>query len=222
MRQIESHAATVEEAIQLALDRLGVDEDMVEIEILSEGKAGMLGLGREEACVRVTLQDEAPSDDIRVARGVLLELLEKLDLPAEITVEEGTTGEGEEGEEPIVFDINGEELGILIGRRGQTLAALQYVLRLMVSEKLSTQVPLVIDVNGYKKRRYDSLRTLARHIAEQVTVSQRPFSLEPMPAYERRIIHMALSDHPSVTTQSVGFGEARKVTVLPKGKQHSR
>jgi len=89
----------------------------------------------------------------------------------------------------------------------------------MVTQKLAAPVPLVLDVNGYKKRRYDSLRTLARHIAEQVAVSQRSFAMEPMPAYERRIIHMALADHPAVLTQSVGFGDARKVTVVPKGKQ---
>jgi spoIIIJ-associated protein len=222
MRQIETSALTIEEAIRIALERLGVDEDSVEIEIINEGKTGVFGLGREEAHVRVSLLDDPHSDDLSIARKMLVDLLDRLGLPAEISVEQGEVGEGDEGQQPMVFDISGDELGILIGRRGQTLAALQYILRLMLSERLSTQVPLVIDVNGYKKRRYDSLRTLARHIAEQVTVSQRPFSLEPMPAYERRIVHMALSDHPSVTTQSVGFGEARKVTVLPKGKQYSQ
>lgn len=117
---------------------------------------------------------------------------------------------------PVVLDISGEDLGILIGRRGQTLAALQYIVRLIVSQRLHTSAPLVLDVNGYKKRRYESLRTLAWHVAEQVSVSHRSFTLEPMPAYERRIVHLELANHPSVTTQSAGFGEARKVVVMPK------
>jgi spoIIIJ-associated protein len=222
MRHVETTAPTIEEATEKALVELGVSRDRVNVEILSEGQVGMFGLGREDARVRVTILESDADNRIKVAREILADLLSRLDLPAEVNAEAGIVADEEEQVQPVVLDINGDELGILIGRRGQTLAALQYILRLMVTQKLAISVPLVLDVNGYKKRRYDSLRTLAKHVAEQVAVSQRSFALEPMPAYERRIIHMTLAEHPVVTTQSVGFGEARKVTVVPKGKQFSR
>ncbi|MCL2150250.1 MAG: protein jag [Dehalococcoidia bacterium] len=216
MRQIEISAHSVEEAIELALQELGVERAQASIEVLAEGKGGMFGLGREDAHIRATLL-EASDDRVYLAKELLSELLAHLELPADITAGVGVASDDGEAA-PITLDINGDELGILIGRRGQTLAAMQYVLRLMLAQKLNASAPLVLDVNGYKKRRSDSLRTLAQHIAEQVSISQRSFALEPMPAYERRIIHLALSGHPSVMTQSVGFGDARKVTVVPKGR----
>lgn len=221
MRQIETNAPTVEEAIDLALQELGVDLGQVNIEVLKEGKGGVLGLGKEDACVRATVL-EAAADKVGLAREILAELLGHLELSADIVAEEGAVADEDEQIQPIVLDISGDELGILIGRRGQTLAALQYILRLMVIQKLNAPTTLVLDVDGYKKRRYDSLRTMAHHIAEQVAVSQRAFAMEPMPAYERRIVHLALAHHPSVMTQSVGFGDARKVTVAPKSRQFSR
>jgi spoIIIJ-associated protein len=123
----------------------------------------------------------------------------------------------EEGEPPpVVLDIVGDDLGILIGRRGETLAALQYITRLMVSRKTRRWYPLVVDVEQYKLRRERSLRRLAQRMAERVSFSRQPIALEAMSAYERRIVHMALRDHPSVTTESVGEGDQRKVTIIPK------
>jgi spoIIIJ-associated protein len=104
----------------------------------------------------------------------------------------------------------------LIGRRGQALASLQYVVRLIVAEKLKVWVPINVDIAGYKKRRYESLQDLALRLAEQVKRNRRLIMLEPMPADERRIIHLALSDHPDVTTQSMGEGDMRKVAILLK------
>jgi len=223
MKQIEISAPTVEDATSRALKELGVGSDRVKIEVLSEGRAGLFGMGKEDARIRASvLEGEAGENRAKVAREILADLLGRLDLPADIQAEMAAVADEEEQAQPIVLEISGDELGILIGRRGQTLAALQYILRLMVTQKLAAAVPLVLDVNGYKKRRYESLRTLAQHIAEQVTVSQRSFALEPMPAYERRIIHLALAEHPAVTTQSVGFGEARKVTVVPRGAKSAR
>jgi len=218
MRQIEINAPTVEEAIDLALQELGVDLDQVNIEVLKESRGGVLGLGREDACIRATLLEEA-DDKTGLAMEVLSELLAHLDLSADIKTE--VVADEEEQSQSIMMDISGDELGILIGRRGQTLTALQYILRLILTQRFNTPVPLVLDVNDYKKRRYDSLRTMAHQIAEQVMVSQRSFALEPMSAYERRIVHLALARHPAVMTQSVGFGDARKVTVVPKSRQLS-
>src|SRR4030042_6361253 len=115
---------------------------------------------------------------------------------------------------PITLNIDGDDLGALIGRHGQALASLQYILRMIVSERQKSWIPINIDVAGYKKRRYESLQKLALRLADQVRTSRRQINLEPMPADERRIIHLALSDHPDVTTQSTGDGEERKVIVL--------
>jgi spoIIIJ-associated protein len=117
---------------------------------------------------------------------------------------------------PLALDIKGDDLGILIGRRGQTLAALEYVTKLMVAGRLKTWLPLSVDVAGYRKRRYDSLQKLALYLAEQVKSKRSPITMEPMPADERRIIHLTLADNPDVTTQSIGEGENRKVVILPR------
>ncbi|MFB0537715.1 MAG: protein jag, partial [Anaerolineae bacterium] len=123
----------------------------------------------------------------------------------------------EEGQQPtVVLDIVGDDLGILIGRRGETLAALQYITRLIVSRKTRRWYPLVVDVEQYKIRRERSLRRLAQRMAERVSFSQQTVALEAMPAYERRIVHLALRDHPTVSTKSVGEGDQRKVTLIPK------
>jgi len=117
---------------------------------------------------------------------------------------------------PLGLNIEGDDLGILIGRRGQTLVALEYVTKLIVVRRLKAWVPLTIDVGGYKKHRRDSLQRLALYLAEQVKSGRRAMPMEPMPPDERRIIHLALADHPDVTTQSIGDGESRKVVILPR------
>jgi len=162
---------------------------------------------------------EEESAVAEVVRGILEALRAKMGVAASIVPQASSIVEGEEGvTAPIAFDINGDDLGILIGRRGQTLSCLQYIVRLIVGHQTGAWVPIVIDVEGYKQRRYEALRTLALRIAEQVKAKGVPFTLEPMPAYERRIIHLTLADHPDVTTQSMGDGEARKVVILLKEK----
>ena len=113
----------------------------------------------------------------------------------------------------VALDIRGRDLGHLIGRQGQTLAALQYLVNLMVSRRLKGRVPVLVDVEGYKRRRYEALRHLAVRMAEQVRQTGRPVTLEPMPAFERRVVHLALNDYPDIVTQSVGSGMSRKVVI---------
>ncbi len=125
-------------------------------------------------------------------------------------------GEAREDRRPIMVDIRGGDLGVLIGRRGETLDAFQYVSSLMVGKETGQFTQLIVDVEGHRDRRERQLRQLARRMAEQVTKSGRKLTLEPMPAAERRIIHMELRDHPAVTTQSSGEEPHRKVTILPK------
>jgi spoIIIJ-associated protein len=213
MEEIEVSAKTVDEAIHTALEQLGVDENHVEVVVLKKGRSGVLGVGSEDAKIRVKLlsQSEARGGVAKVANEVLETLFEFMGVSAEVTVAEGETGEL-----PVTLNIEGDDLGILIGRRGHTLASLQYIVRLIVAERLKVWVPLSIDVAGYKKRRYESLQNLALRLAEQVKRSQRLITLEPMPADERRIIHIALANHPDVATQSMGEGEMRKVAILLK------
>jgi len=144
-------------------------------------------------------------------------------LRATIEVGKGTLSEdeltdenGEPAEPPIILNITGNDLTLLIGRKGETLTALQMMTRLITSHKIGRNVSIVVDVEHYKARREESLRNLALRLAEQVQVKGRTVALEPMPPNERRIIHIALRDHEGVTTQSVGIGDSRKVTIIPK------
>jgi spoIIIJ-associated protein len=228
MRQVETSARTVEEAIAQALEILNTDREKVEVDILSEGSRGVFGIGGEEAKVRVTLieddipgEEEAiqlPDDVVDIARETIEGILQRMGLRAKAARRAEVLVQEAEGTPlPILFDIEGEDLGILIGRRGETLACLQYIVRLIVSQRIKRLAPtIVIDVNGYKQHRYQSLRELAGRMAEQVAATGNPFTLEPMPAYERRIVHLALAEHPEVTTQSYGLGDDRKVVILPK------
>lgn len=154
------------------------------------------------------------------AKSVLEKLLGLLDLPSKVTLSDEFTVTGEDGEtSSIGLNIEGEDLGILIGRRGQTMVSLQQVVRLIMSHKMDVKIPIVIDVEGYKQRRCEGLRTLANKLADQVRVRRVPFTMEPMPAFERRVIHLALAEHQDVTTESTGEGETRKVVIIPKNKR---
>jgi len=160
---------------------------------------------------------EKQGDIFEVAKNVLETLLSLMDIPASVTLSAEFTVEDKEGTTSSVgLNIEGEDLGILIGRRGQTLAFLQYIVRLIMAHQMQARVPIVIDVEGYKRRRCEGLRALARRLAEQVKTRKMPFTMEPMSAFDRRIIHLALADHPDVTTESTGVGEARKVVILPR------
>ena len=173
-------------------------------------------MGSEPARVSVELIAEEQGDLAEVAEGVLETLLTKMDIVASVEPQVEPASDQEKTEAPIAFDIRGDDLGILIGRRGQTLACLQFVVRLIVGHQTKTWIPITIDVEGYRHRRSEKLRALAWRLAEQVRTRKSPFTLEPMLAYERRIIHLALADHPDVTTESIGEGEARKVVIQPK------
>ena len=162
-------------------------------------------------------KDNVSEETTEVAIELLDELLARRGVDATLETKPGeSVMPGEEAGEAVVFDVIGDDLGSLIGRRGQTLACLQYLLRLMVANRISSFVPIIVDVNGYRQRRYRSLQTLANRIAEEVVANRMPSALDPMPAFERRIVHITLAEHPQVTTQSIGFGESRKVVVVLK------
>jgi spoIIIJ-associated protein len=159
-------------------------------------------------------QDRPPAKV--VAREVLSELLTLMGIQATVRIRQDEGTPTDEDAPPVVLDILGNDLGILIGRRGQTLHDLQYVTRLITSREVGEWVHLVVDVEKYKVRREKALKQLANRLAERVVLTQQPLALEPMPPHERRIIHITLRDHPIVTTESVGKGDRRKVTIIPK------
>lgn len=215
MESLETSGKTVEEAVALALEKLGASHDEVEVVVLKEGKTGFLGFGGEEATVRVFRRqpEELRQEAVTLAKEVLEELLPLMQVSASVEVKELS----EEGRAIISLEINGEDLGILIGRRGQTLYSLQYLVYLMVGHRLKAHVPITIDVAGYRERREEALKNLAWRIAERVMDTGQPVPLEPMPASERRIIHLALRDYAGVITQSIGEGDDRKVTIHKGG-----
>ncbi len=218
MESLEVSAKTVEEAIERGLQQLGLARDQVETIVLNKGKSGFLGMGAEEAVVKLTplvpisQESELPA----MAKAALEEILKRMKLNAHVELRSDAEEDADSDIPPIALEVNGEDLGILIGRRGETLAALQYILRLIVAHQQKARVPLTVDVEGYKQRRYRSLRELALTLAQKATSSKQSMTLEPMPADERRIVHLALSVNPDVVTQSVGEGELRKVVIMPR------
>jgi spoIIIJ-associated protein len=219
MESLEVSAKTVEEAIERGLQQLGLTREQVETAVLNKGRSGFLGMGAEEAVVRLTplMSARDESDLPSAAKAALEEILGRMKLKAHVELRTDVQQEdGESGIPPIALEVDGEDLGILIGRRGETLAALQYILRLIVAHQEKARVPLTVDVEGYKQRRYGSLRELALRMAQQAVSSRQSRTLEPMPADERRIVHLALSVNPDVVTQSVGEGELRKVVIMPR------
>lgn len=246
MESVEVSAKTVDEAIEIALEELGLRRSQVSIEVLTPGKPGLFGLGGEQARVRVIALepgtarpveereqeedyepprhiDEAPdtevkdldSDEVRAATEFLEELLRLADVDAEVTVREPETPADGLGRASAVLDIEGDDLGLLIGRRGSTLAALQYMVNVMVTRKLGSRALVTVDAEHYHRRREDTLRGLARRMADRVRNSRRPVTLEPMPAAERRIIHLELSEDEDVVSGSVGMGDERKIVIRP-------
>ncbi len=245
-RSVEVSAKTAEEAVELGLSQLGLARDQVEVEVIHPGRGGVLGIGAEDAQVRVVALAVEPSPDVEfpsveqyaepsapqvepvvvsaaaesdvaeLATDLLQGLLDRMQVRAQVNARIGDDL-SEEGEEPaLILDVTGDDLGILIGRRGETLRALQYMTRLMLSRRLEQWEPIIVDVESYRVRRRRSLRQLADRMAERVAFSQQQVVLEAMPAHERRIIHIALRNNPQVTTKSIGDGDNRKVTITPR------
>jgi len=221
--EIIMSARTVDEAIELGLKELDADRDEAEVEILSKGKAGFLGIGAEVARVRVTrisagrnaagmpTTGEGETTAAGVATAAVGRILEAAGVNVTRTLR--AANDPESGG-PII-DLAGEDSGLLIGLRGQTLQALQFLVNLIVRKQFEG-VRVVLDVENYRQRREFQLRDMAIKVAARVTQTNRSITLEPMPPADRRIIHTSLTDNPDVSTESTGEGEGRKVTIMPK------
>ncbi|MBQ7037031.1 MAG: protein jag [Clostridia bacterium] len=211
MKSLIKNAKSVEEAIALALEELGATEDMVTVEVLEEGKKGFLGLNGKEASVLVTLNETEVTPEER-AEDFLRHILDSMELPADLNVESGE-------ENTISIDITGDDMGILIGRRGETLSALQYLTSLAVNRHTEEYYRIVLDTENYKKRREETLKRLAKKLAGNAVRYRRNVTMEAMSPYERRIIHSELQNDPMVTTYSTGEEPNRKVVIAYKGNR---
>lgn len=207
MTAVEKIGKTVDEAVSFALAELGVDEKKVEIEVLEAPSKGLFGLiGNKPAKVRVTLKKV---DAAVVAEEFLNHIFSSMHLT--VTIEKNT------GEEGIVFNLRGEDLGILIGKHGQTLDALQYLTNLAANRDIEGErVRIVVDVEDYRKRREETLYRLAERLAEKVKRRGERVVLEPMSRHERKIIHMALQEDTRISTYSEGDEPYRKVVIALK------
>ena len=210
MRRIETSGKTVEEAIEIGLNELDVNRAEVEIEVVSKGKTGILGIRSESAKVILTIV-EKPTDLVKVATDTLQKLIARMDVSVFVNL---INVHNEEIGGPS-FEIDGEDAGLLIGRKGQTMRSLQFIAAMISSNKLEDHVRIDLDVAGYNSRRYDSLASLAYKVAGQVVDTGSSITLEPMPANERRIIHVTLADDERVSSVSSGRGDSRKVTINP-------
>lgn len=229
---LEVIAPSVDEAIARGVEQLGVSKDMLDVDVLDEGSKGFLGFGSRQVRVRLTLKpgDAKPKagsapqvDSVPVAEGDHLleysaqtarELLTKMKLSAHVSAKYGEPDM--DGEIPVYVDIRGDDLSVLIGRRAETLNALQYILALIVSKEAEHWVQVIVDVEGYRARRERQLRQLARRMAEQAVRTGKRQVLEPMSAAERRIIHLELRDNSEVESESIGEEPNRKVTIILK------
>jgi spoIIIJ-associated protein len=213
----------------------------VEVEVLNEGRAGILGIRGGQARVYVRPlegvtpnteledfegeeeEDEIPSrspaaaeDAVDEAVDILQTMLDLMGLDTEVTARPPETPGDGVGLVEAVLDVAGEDLGLLIGRRGETLGSLQYVLNLITRRRMHSRMTFGIDVEGYRRRREATLNGLAQRMADRVRQTGQSLTLEPMPPAERRIVHMALADDPDVLTISIGEGDARKVAITPR------
>jgi len=219
MNTIQMTGKTVEDAIEIALRELDVDRGEVEIDVISRGKAGVFGLGSEPAKVKVSKlvissskEVDSASDVIRVARATIDELISLMDVDVMCNLRQA---ESEEVGGPL-FEIEGDDSGLLIGRKGETLRSLQFMVRFLVSRKTGERANLSVDVEGYDERRRQSLSSLANRVAQRVVKTGRSIELEPMNPRERRLVHITLSENGGVYTESSGTGEGRRVVILPR------
>jgi len=223
MNSIETEGADIDEAIAQALAQLGVPRERVDVEILTNATRGLFGLGGKRARVRTTLL-QPPAESVREplpvdpaasaadavldkARRVLSEIIRHIGVDAHVeAVADGSAPR---------LEIGGDPTGLLIGRRGQALDALEYLVNRIALHDEAAGVRVSVDANGYRVRRQQSLEEQARRMSERARTSGKPVSLNPLGPRERRIIHLALQDDAAVTTRSEGDGFYRRVVIIP-------
>ena len=206
MDYIEVSAKTVDDAITEACQKFTVTSDKLEYEVIEEGKSGLLGIGAKPAIIKVRVKSSVEDK----AKDFLKDVFADMNLTVVVDVKYN------EEESTMDVDLSGDEMGILIGKRGQTLDSLQYLVSLVVNKDTENYIRVKVDTENYRKRRKDTLENLAKNISYKVKRTKRPVSLEPMNPYERRIIHSSLQNDKYVTTYSEGDEPFRHVVVVLK------
>ena len=223
MKFVETDGRNLEEAVQKACELLQTSREDLDVEILENGSSGFLGIGARKARIRAALKEAAPAAARKTdpspaaenglggkAQAALKGLLEHLDMEARVDLKED--------EERIYLNIQGDGGGLLIGRKGQTLDALEYLVNKMVHKNQEGKKRIVVDTENYRTRREDSLVKLAQRLGEKARQLGRPVTISPMNAHDRRIVHLALQNDRSLRTRSTGTGLYRKVIISPDKK----
>lgn len=203
---IEISAKTVNDAITEACQRLLATSDKLEYEVIEEGSAGFLGIGSKPAIIKARVKCSVADK----AKIFLNDVFEAMKLTVVIQAKY------DEDDHSLDIDLSGDEMGVLIGKRGQTLDSLQYLVSLVVNKDMENYIRVKVDTENYRNRRKETLENLAKNIAYKVKRTKRSVSLEPMNPYERRIIHSALQNDKYVTTHSEGEEPFRRVVVTLK------
>ena len=206
MDYIQVSAKTVNDAITEACQKLLVTSDKLEYEVVEEGSAGFLGIGSKPAVIRAKVKNYVADN----AKQFLNDVFDAMKLTVAVDVKY------DELDNSMDIDLSGDEMGVLIGKRGQTLDSLQYLVSLVVNKEAENYIRVKVDTENYRQRRKETLENLAKNIAYKVKRTKRPVSLEPMNPYERRIIHSALQNDKYVTTHSEGDEPFRRVVVTLK------
>jgi spoIIIJ-associated protein len=209
MSTIEVEAKTVDEAISQACEQLGKSQDQVDVEVLSGNSNKLFGIiGGNKVRIKATARDLPVDNAAQKAREVLENILERFGAETSVLTEEDS--------ESITLNIKGDGSGILIGRKGQTLDAFQYVVNKIVHRMPEVTKQVIVDTEGYRQRRKETLIDLAKRLSEQAKTKGRPVSTSPLNPFERRIIHLAIQDDADLTTQSKGDGIYRSVVISLK------
>jgi len=204
VKQVTATGQTVEEAVELALAQLKTTKDLADVNIIDEGKKGIFGIfGSRPAVVKVTVN----IDPIEEAKKFLLNVSEQMGAPVELEVKQDG--------KLVNFVLSGEKIALLIGKRGQTLNSLQYLTQLVINRHANQYLTVILDAEDYRNRRNETLVQLAHRLAEKALKTGKKVTLEPMPSYERKVIHTALSEDKRVKTMSDGVEPHRYVVINP-------
>ena len=204
-------AKTVDDAITAACQEFTVTSDRLDYEVIEEGSSGFLGIGAKPALIKARVKEEIKEVSVAdTSKNFLKEVFEAMNMAVVIEVNYN------EAEKSMDIDLSGEEMGVLIGKRGQTLDSLQYLISLVVNKNIDDYIKVKVDTENYRERRKETLENLAKNISYKVKRTKRSVSLEPMNPYERRIIHSALQNDRYVTTHSEGEEPFRRVVVSLK------
>lgn len=203
--EVTANGQTVNEAVEEALKQLQAKRDEVEITILDEGKKGLFGVfGKKPASVKVTLIH----NPTKAVQEFLADVIQKMGINANVQVKQSG--------KVIKIQLSGDKMSVLIGKRGQTLNSLQYLTQLVANRNSNHYLQIILDAENYREKRKETLKQLAGRLAKQVIRTSKNVSLEPMPSYERKVIHAALAEFKEIKTYSVGEEPNRHLVISPK------